>query len=143
MCRRVEGVHSEFFRLSNIAGSRARRANACARPDIVRLRAARAARCAPWRLQRPAGYVRTGRARSANRSAGAEETNSARRTARLGPSSPMHHFAYRAGVMHAEAVDLGPLAASVGTPFYCYSTATLGRHYRVFAEAFADVPSLV
>ena len=55
----------------------------------------------------------------------------------------MHHFAYRAGVMHAEAVDLGPLAASVGTPFYCYSTATLGRHYRVFAEAFADVPSLV
>ncbi len=55
----------------------------------------------------------------------------------------MHHFAYRAGVMHAEAVDLGALAESVGTPFYCYSTATLERHYRVFAEAFADVPSLV
>ena len=32
---------------------------------------------------------------------------------------------------------------AVGTPFYCYSTATLERHYRVFAEAFADVPSLV
>ena len=55
----------------------------------------------------------------------------------------MHHFAYRAGVMHAEAVDLGALAEAVGTPFYCYSTATLQRHYRVFAEAFADVPSLV
>jgi len=55
----------------------------------------------------------------------------------------MHHFAYRAGAMHAEAVDLGALAGSVGTPFYCYSTATLERHYRVFAEAFADVPSLV
>ncbi len=55
----------------------------------------------------------------------------------------MHHFAYRAGVMHAEAVDLGALAESVGTPFYCYSTATLERHYRVFADAFADVPSLV
>src|SRR5436190_1353676 len=55
----------------------------------------------------------------------------------------MHHFAYRAGVMHAEGVELGALAASVGTPFYCYSTATLQRHYRVFAEAFADVPSLV
>jgi len=55
----------------------------------------------------------------------------------------MHHFAYRAGVMHAEAVDLGALAESVGTPFYCYSTATLERHYRVFAGAFADVPSLV
>ena len=55
----------------------------------------------------------------------------------------MHHFAYRAGVMHAEGVDLVALAESVGTPFYCYSTATLERHYRVFAEAFADVPSLV
>ena len=55
----------------------------------------------------------------------------------------MHHFAYRAGVMHAEAVDLAGLAEAVGTPFYCYSTATLERHYRVFAEAFADVPSLV
>ncbi|TXN47431.1 hypothetical protein FV228_30550, partial [Methylobacterium sp. WL18] len=29
------------------------------------------------------------------------------------------------------------LAAEVGTPFYCYSSATLERHYRVFAEAFA------
>src|SRR5437762_7246264 len=55
----------------------------------------------------------------------------------------MHHFAYRAGVMHAEAVDLKALAEAVGTPFYCYSTATLERHYRVFAQAFADVPSLV
>ena len=55
----------------------------------------------------------------------------------------MHHFAYRAGVMHAEAVDLAALAEAVGTPFYCYSTATLQRHYRVFAQAFADVPSLV
>ena len=28
----------------------------------------------------------------------------------------------------------------VGTPFYCYSTATLERHYRVFADAFAGMP---
>jgi diaminopimelate decarboxylase len=55
----------------------------------------------------------------------------------------MHHFAYRGGAMHAEAVDLAALAEAVGTPFYCYSTATLERHYRVFAQAFADVPSLV
>jgi diaminopimelate decarboxylase len=55
----------------------------------------------------------------------------------------MHHFAYRNGVMHAEAVDLLRLADAVGTPFYCYSTATLERHYRVFADAFADVPALV
>jgi diaminopimelate decarboxylase len=55
----------------------------------------------------------------------------------------MHHFDYRDGVLSAEAVSLDALAASVGTPFYCYSTATLERHYRVFAGAFADVDALV
>jgi diaminopimelate decarboxylase len=55
----------------------------------------------------------------------------------------MHYFAYRNGVMHAEAVNLIELAASVGTPFYCYSTATLKRHYEVFADAFADVRALI
>jgi diaminopimelate decarboxylase len=55
----------------------------------------------------------------------------------------MHHFAYRNGVLHAEAVSLADIAAKAGTPFYCYSSATLTRHYRVFADAFADVPSLV
>ncbi len=55
----------------------------------------------------------------------------------------MNHFLYRAGVLHAEAVDLVELSQAVGTPFYCYSTATLERHYKVFAGAFADVPSLV
>src|SRR5260370_39135645 len=55
----------------------------------------------------------------------------------------MHHFAYRNGVMHAEAVNLVDVAQTVGTPFYCYSTATLTRHYEVFAGAFADVDALV
>jgi diaminopimelate decarboxylase len=55
----------------------------------------------------------------------------------------MHHFTYRAGVLHAEDVSLDRLAAEVGTPFYCYSTATLTRHYEVFAGAFADVKALV
>jgi diaminopimelate decarboxylase len=55
----------------------------------------------------------------------------------------MHHFAYRGGVLHAEAVNLIDLAAAVGTPFYCYSTATLTRHYQVFASVFADVDALV
>ncbi|MFG1236994.1 diaminopimelate decarboxylase [Xanthobacter autotrophicus DSM 597] len=49
----------------------------------------------------------------------------------------MHHFDYRNGRLHAEDVDLTRLAAEVGTPFYCYATATLERHYRVFMEAFA------
>jgi len=57
----------------------------------------------------------------------------------------MHHFAYRRGVshnnvLHAEDIDLSDLAAAVVTPFYCYSTATLERHYRVFADAFAGMP---
>src|SRR5271165_4596118 len=55
----------------------------------------------------------------------------------------MHHFDYRSGVLHAEAVDLATLADAVGTPFYCYSSATIERHYKVFAGAFADVDSLV
>jgi diaminopimelate decarboxylase len=38
-------------------------------------------------------------------------------------------------VLCAEDVALDKLAAEVGTPFYCYSSATLARHYRVFAEA--------
>jgi diaminopimelate decarboxylase len=55
----------------------------------------------------------------------------------------MHHFAYRDGMLSAEAVDLVTLAEAVGTPFYCYASATLERHYRVFAGAFADVDALV
>lgn len=55
----------------------------------------------------------------------------------------MNHFQYRDGVLHAEDVPLPLIAAAVGTPFYCYSTATLERHYRVFAEAFSDIDALV
>jgi diaminopimelate decarboxylase len=55
----------------------------------------------------------------------------------------MHHFTYRHGVLHAEDVDLNALADAVGTPFYCYASATLERHYRVFAQAFADVDALI
>src|SRR6058998_2069743 len=55
----------------------------------------------------------------------------------------MNHFDYRNGVLHAEAVNLSELADAIGTPFYCYSTATLERHYRVFTEAFAGEKTLV
>jgi diaminopimelate decarboxylase len=55
----------------------------------------------------------------------------------------MRHFDYRDGVLHAEGVNLSALADAVGTPFYCYSTATLERHYRVFADAFANTDHLV
>jgi diaminopimelate decarboxylase len=52
----------------------------------------------------------------------------------------MHHFALKNGVLHAEGVALDRLAAEVGTPFYCYSTATLTRHYDVFKRSFGDLP---
>jgi diaminopimelate decarboxylase len=60
----------------------------------------------------------------------------------------MHHFAYRQGVgggsiLHAEDLSLADLADSVDTPFYCYSTATLERHYRVFADAFTGMDAEV
>ncbi len=55
----------------------------------------------------------------------------------------MNHFDYRDGVLHAEDVAIPDIAAQVGTPFYCYSTATLTRHFRVFSEAFSDLDALV
>ncbi|WP_420103718.1 diaminopimelate decarboxylase [Bosea sp. (in: a-proteobacteria)] len=47
----------------------------------------------------------------------------------------MHHFAYRDGSLHAESVDLSRIAAEVGTPVYVYSSATIERHYTLFAQA--------
>ena len=55
----------------------------------------------------------------------------------------MHHFTYKNGVLYAEDVDLQVLAAEVGTPFYCYSTATLERHFRVMNDAFKDTDHLL
>ena len=55
----------------------------------------------------------------------------------------MNHFDYRNGVLHAEAVNLIDLAEAVGTPFYCYSAATLTRHYNLFTEALSPLPHLV
>ena len=55
----------------------------------------------------------------------------------------MNHFEYRDGILHAEGVPLPDIAAQVGTPFYCYSTATLTRHYKVFSGAFSDIDSMV
>jgi diaminopimelate decarboxylase len=55
----------------------------------------------------------------------------------------MDHFLYRDGVLHAEDVALSDIAASVGTPFYCYSTATLKRHFTLFDEALHGMDHLV
>ncbi|RBP15525.1 diaminopimelate decarboxylase [Roseiarcus fermentans] len=55
----------------------------------------------------------------------------------------MRHFAYRDGVLSAEQVPLPEIARAVGTPFYCYSSATIERHFRVFCDAFAGQDALV
>ena len=60
----------------------------------------------------------------------------------------MRHFEYRdtpdgPPEMFAEDVALRDIAEQVGTPVYVYSRATLERHFRVFAESFSDVPTLV
>jgi diaminopimelate decarboxylase len=55
----------------------------------------------------------------------------------------MHHFAYRDGVLHAEDVSLKALAEEIGTPFYCYSSATLERHYKVMHEAFTGTDHMI
>ncbi|HEY1720067.1 MAG TPA: diaminopimelate decarboxylase [Magnetospirillaceae bacterium] len=55
----------------------------------------------------------------------------------------MNHFAYKNGVLHAEDVPLPRIAQQVGTPFYCYSTATLERHYHVLKEGLAGLDATI
>jgi diaminopimelate decarboxylase len=55
----------------------------------------------------------------------------------------LHHFARRDGLLHAEELSLDAIADAVGTPFYCYSEATIRRHLHVFSDAFAGLRTLV
>lgn len=55
----------------------------------------------------------------------------------------MDYFNYRDGKLYAEDVALSEIISTVGTPFYCYSTATFSRHYQVFAEGFSTCDSLI
>jgi diaminopimelate decarboxylase len=55
----------------------------------------------------------------------------------------MDHFLYRNGALYAEDVALAEIAAEVGTPFYCYSAATLTRHFRLFDDALDGLDHLV
>lgn len=54
----------------------------------------------------------------------------------------MNHFSFLNGVLHAENVSLEAIARALPTPFYCYSTATLERHYTVFSEAFSGLDAM-
>jgi diaminopimelate decarboxylase len=51
----------------------------------------------------------------------------------------LDHFTYKNGLLSAEDVSLADLADQVGTPFYCYSRATLERHFNVFDEALSGL----
>jgi diaminopimelate decarboxylase len=55
----------------------------------------------------------------------------------------MDHFLYRNSQLFAEDVPVDEIAASVGTPVYIYSTATLVRHFGLFDQALAGMPHLV
>lgn len=55
----------------------------------------------------------------------------------------MDHFDYKQGTLHAEGVTIDTIAQAVGTPFYCYSSATLERHYTVFTQSLAPLPHRV
>ncbi|MEJ2428558.1 MAG: diaminopimelate decarboxylase [Deltaproteobacteria bacterium] len=54
----------------------------------------------------------------------------------------MHHFEYRQGKLYCEDVSIETIALEVGTPFYCYSHATLSRHFHAFDNAFSEVDHL-
>ena len=51
----------------------------------------------------------------------------------------MSHFHYKDGVLHAEDVKLADIAAAVGTPFYCYSTAQLTANFTNFSDALGGL----
>ncbi|WP_299786569.1 diaminopimelate decarboxylase [uncultured Marivita sp.] len=55
----------------------------------------------------------------------------------------MDHFLYRNGELYAEDVPVSDIAASVGTPFYLYSTATLTRHFQLFDQALDGMDHMV
>jgi diaminopimelate decarboxylase len=55
----------------------------------------------------------------------------------------MRFFSYRNSALHAEDVPLAAIAESVGTPFYCYSSAAIEQHFEAFRNAFAGQDALI
>jgi diaminopimelate decarboxylase len=54
----------------------------------------------------------------------------------------MNYFHYKDKELWCEEVPVTDIARAVGTPFYLYSQRTLKRHFRVFDEAFSNVPHI-
>ncbi|MEW6335278.1 MAG: diaminopimelate decarboxylase [Thermodesulfobacteriota bacterium] len=55
----------------------------------------------------------------------------------------MNDFEYKDNQLFCEEVPVAAIAREAGTPFYLYSHRTLLRHYRVFDDAFAEVPHII
>ena len=55
----------------------------------------------------------------------------------------MDHFNYKNNELFAEEVAIKKIAAEVGTPFYCYSSATLTHHFKTYSEGFEGRDALV
>lgn len=55
----------------------------------------------------------------------------------------MHDFHYRDAQLWCEGVPVSSIAEAVGTPLYLYSYRTLKNHFRVFDDAFAEIPHII
>lgn len=55
----------------------------------------------------------------------------------------MDFFSYKNGVYFAEDVAIASIAKEIGTPFYCYSTATLTRHVHVLKDSLAPLDPMI
>jgi len=55
----------------------------------------------------------------------------------------MHDFHHVNNELWCEECPISSIAQEVGTPFYLYSHRTLSNHFKVFDEAFADLPHIV
>ena len=55
----------------------------------------------------------------------------------------MSYFNYQNGELNAERVPISRIASEVGTPFYCYSTATIELHYAAFSDALNQLQSTI
>jgi diaminopimelate decarboxylase len=54
----------------------------------------------------------------------------------------MNHFTYKEDTLFCEDIPIIDIVKKVGTPFYCYSYATITRHFRVFRDAFSELDHL-
>ncbi|MDC0988985.1 diaminopimelate decarboxylase [Rhodospirillales bacterium] len=55
----------------------------------------------------------------------------------------MDHFLYKNGLLHAENVSITEICEAIDTPFYCYSVATIERHFRVLEAALKGLKATI